>query len=174
MVKKSIKTELNRYLKEMDKSELEKEVKKLYSKFKQVKQFYEVELGDSDAILEECKKKITQEYFPNRGYGRARNAVSRKVVTDFKKIAVFSVDVIELLLHRVEMMLKFTNAYGDITEAFYNSLESSFDEACKLIKKEKLTKDYIERCESLRDEAYHFGWGTYDMMDQSIDEYLMG
>ena len=37
-------------------------------------------------------------------------------------------------------MLKFTMTYGDIDEAFYNSLTRSFDEACKLTKKEKLEK----------------------------------
>lgn len=32
----SVKRELNRYLKELSKADLEKEVKKLYSKFKEV------------------------------------------------------------------------------------------------------------------------------------------
>jgi len=114
-----MKKELNKYLSSLSEKELIKEVKKLYDKFGDVKKYYEMELGDnSEKILAEYKAKIKKEYFPTRGYGRARNSVSRKVVLDFKKIAIHQKDVVELLLYRVEMMLKFTNAYGDIDEPF--------------------------------------------------------
>ena len=45
MRKKSTKTELNKYLKELDKKGLEKEVKKLYTKRSQVKKYYEMEFA---------------------------------------------------------------------------------------------------------------------------------
>ena len=127
----------------MDIKALEAEIKKLYSKFSNVQQYYNMELSqDTTAILNEYKEKIRQEYFPKRGYGKARNGVSRKVVTDFKKISIFKSDLIELILFRVEMMIEFTKAYGDIDEPFYNSLESSFEEACKIVKSEKLELDF--------------------------------
>lgn len=108
---KSVKTELNKYLKDLSRPELEKEVKKLYSKFKEVKKYYEMEFcEDTTEILNEYKDKIKQEYFPKRGFGKARNSVSKKVISDFKKISIFQKDVIELLLYRVEMMIEFTNA----------------------------------------------------------------
>ncbi len=76
-MKKSVKTELNRYLKDLDKKELENEVKKLYSKFKDVKKYYELELSqDTTAVLNEFKARIKQEYFPKRGFGRASNQTS--------------------------------------------------------------------------------------------------
>mgnify|MGYP001127043026 CR=1 FL=1 len=115
-MKKSVKTELNRYLKDLGKKELENEVKKLYSKFKDVKKYYELELSqDTTAVLNEFKEKIKQEYFPKRGFGRASNQASRKVVSDFKKISIFNKDIIELLLYRTDMMIENTKTYGDIT-----------------------------------------------------------
>ena len=136
-MKKSTKKELSKFLKQATKAELEKEVKKLYDKFKEVKQFYQLELAeDTSVVLDQFKAELRKEYFPSRGFGKARNSASRRVVSNFKKIAIFQNDVIDLLLYRVEVMLEFTNAYGDIDEAFYNSLTRSFDEACKLIQKE--------------------------------------
>lgn len=173
-MRKSIKRELNRYLKEMTRTELENEVKKLYSKFGEVKKFYELELReDTTKVLNEFKAKIKKEYFPKRGYGRASNSASRKVISEFKKISIFPRDVIELLLYRVEIMLAFTKTYGDIDEPFYNSIESSYQEACKLIKREKLEKDYKGECRELLNETADFGWGLHDGLKYTYDEFFI-
>jgi len=172
-MKKSTKAELNKYLKELNKSGLEKEVKKLYTKFKEVKQYYELEFSeDTTVILEEYKSQIRKEYFPSRGYGRGRSRESRKVITAFKKISIFPKDVIELLLYRVSVMIEYTSNYGDIDEAFYNSLGSSYEEACKMIKRESLVKEYRTYCRQLLNETYHFGWGLYDDLKSSYSGYL--
>lgn len=172
-MRKSTKSELSKYLKQSTKAELEKEVKKLYDKFKEVKQYYEIEFStDTTDILETYKQKIYKEYFPSGRYGKGRNNVSRKVVTDFKRISIFQKDVIELLLYRVEVMLKFTNTYGDIDEAFYNSLARSYDEACKLTKKEKLEAEFKIECSDLIDKASNFGWGVHDALTYSYEEHF--
>ncbi len=172
-MKTSIKPKLNKYLKELTRTELEKEVKKLYSKFRDVKKYYELELSqDTSKVLEEFKGRIEKEYFPNRGFGRASNKESRKVITEFKKISIFQKDVIELLLYRVEMMVEFTKAYGDIDEPFYNSLESSYGEACKLIVSEDLEKEYKETCRQLMDETYHLGGGLDDKIMYIYDRFF--
>ena len=172
---KSIKTELNKYLKELSKPELEKEIKKLYTKFKTVKEYYALELSeDTSAILGGYKQKLEQEYFPKRGYGKARNKESRKVITDFKKISIHKKDIVELLLYRVELMIKFITEYGDENESFYNSLNSSFAEACKLMKQENLEEIYRTKCKEIMDDAHDFGWGIYDGMENSYDIFSYG
>lgn len=171
---KSIKTELNKYLKELDRAELEKEVKKLYSKFADVKKYYELELGqDTSKVLKEFKDKIRKEYFPKRGFGRASNKESRRVITEFKKISIFQKDVVELLLCRVETMIEFTSSFGDIDEPFYNSIQSSFNEACKLIKSEKLELEYCGECRRLMNETHDIGWGLYDDLKYSYDSFFV-
>lgn len=172
-MKKSTKSELNKYLKEMSKVELENEVKKIYSKFKEVKNYYEIEFSqDTTEILNKYKEKIKLEYFPKRGFGKARNRESRKVITEFKKISIFKKDVIELLLYRAEMMIEFSQQFGDIDEPFYNSLESSYEEACKLIKEEKLEKLFRTECRRLMNETYHFGWGIYTQLKYYYESNL--
>jgi hypothetical protein len=125
------KSELNKYLKELNRTELENEIKKLYTKFNTVKKFYELELSQDTS----------------------------KVLNEFKKISIFQKDLIKLLLHRVETIIEFTKTYGDINRPFYSSIESSYNEVCKLIKREKLEAEYRGRLRKLMNETYHFGWG---------------
>ena len=68
----NMKRELKKYLNSLEEKELINEIVKLYDKFKLVKQYYELELGnDSSKLLDEFKEKIRKEYLPTRGFGRA-------------------------------------------------------------------------------------------------------
>lgn len=170
-----MKKELSKYLKTLSEKELIREVKKLYDKFDFVRKYYEIELGsNTEKILSEYKKKIKQEYFPSRGFGKARSSVSRKVISDFKKISIYKKDEAELLLFRVEMMLDFTLAYGDMTESYYLTLENSFVDACAIIENENLKNYYKEYCLELISKADGFGWGVYDSMSSIYEEYNIG
>lgn len=179
---KSVKREFSRYIKSLEKPELEKELKKLFDKIPAVSQYYELELSeDTTAVLEDYKAKIRKEYFPNRGYGNARSSVSKKYISDFKRISVFPKDVIELLLYRTEMMIDFTNLYGDMEEPFYTSLVNSFGEACKMIRKENLEEEFKDHCIRLIDKTEDLGWGVSDGLwcyfqnyidDEEEEEYI--
>jgi len=167
------KSNLKKHLKQLNKADLEKEILKMYDRFKEVKQYYELDLsGDTTKILEEYKKKMDKEYFPTRGFGKARSSVSRKIITDFKKISIFQKDVIELILHRVENMLNFTQSYGDIDEAFYTTMENSYQEACELICKEKLEEEFQPFCKELLDGTSDFGWGLHDTFCDIYGEHF--
>ncbi len=168
-----MKRDLTRYLKTLNEKELIKEVQKLYTKFDDVKKFYDLELsGNTEQLVKKCKAQIKKEYFPSRGYGQARSSVSRKVITDFKKVSIFQKDVIDLWLYRTEMMLEFTKAYGDIDLAFYNSLATSFASACELIEAEKLKDEYEIYCNELIEMSSDFGWGVYDDLLSIYNDYL--
>ncbi|MEZ4994938.1 MAG: DUF6155 family protein [Saprospiraceae bacterium] len=155
-----MKKDLNKYLDSLSEKELTQEIIKLYDKFEPVRQYYTMELSDdSEKVLADFKAQLKKEYFPNRGFGRAGSKASRKIVSDFKKIAVHKKDVVELLLYRTEIMIDFTAAYGDMDEAFYNSLGSGFAEACKLIRQEQLESYFRAYCQELIGKCYDFGWG---------------
>ena len=168
-----MKREFTKYIKSLDKEALYKELQKLYSKIPEVKKYYEMELSpNTQKIVEQYKKKLKNEYFPSRGYGKARSGASRKIVTDFKKISVHNADLIDLWLYRTEMMVEFTMAYGDIDEAFYNSLASGFDAACILIQKNKLEKQYHIYCQEIMRSLADIGWGVYDDLDDIYNQYI--
>ena len=169
------KRDLTKFLNDLSKKELISEFEKLYQKFKEVKTFYDIELsGDTTAIVNDVKKKIKNEYMPDRGYGKARSSVAKKLVDDFAKVSIYPKDLVEVNLYRVEMAIEFTKAYGDIDEAFYISAENAFERTLKLMEKHKLQDDFKERCLNLVKKTEWFGWGFHDQLKYLYQEYLSG
>jgi hypothetical protein len=164
------KKDLTKFLNDLSKEELIKEFEKLYQKFKEVKTFYDIELsGDTTAIVNEVKKKIKNEYMPDRGFGKARSSVVKKLIDDFEKVSIYPKDLVEVNLYRVEMAVEFTEEYGDIDEAFYTSAENAFERTLKLIEKHQLYSEFKLRCKEILHITRNYGWGFYDTLS-----YLYG
>jgi hypothetical protein len=170
---KITKPQFEKYLRSLAPIQLLDEMLLLYSKLKTVQEYYEGVLNsDNSETLENYKSKLQKEYMPAKGYGKARSGEARKIVLDFKKISSNQEDIVALILFRTEMMLDFTNAYGDIDEPFYNTLESCFLDACKIIKKNNLQEKFEDKCQILLDKAGDLGWGVPDSMYSIFEEYF--
>ncbi|MCU0392149.1 MAG: DUF6155 family protein [Thermoflexibacter sp.] len=172
MPTKLTKSQFEKHLQSLGPAGVYREILMLFSRFDQVREYYESALADSSEILAEYKAKLQKEYFPKRGDGKARSSEARKIVSKFKKVAKNVEDVIDLILYRVEMMLAFTNAYGDIDMPFYDTLCRAYEEACKLIVKHNLQEKYKAQCEEMIDKTHNFGWGVTDDMEQTFEEYF--
>lgn len=169
----TMKKEFTKYIKSLDEKGLYKELQKLYSKIPEVAKYYELELSpDTTKIVAEYKKKLKNEYFPSRGYGKARSSISRRIVLDFKKISVHPSDLIDLWLYRTEMMVKYTMSYGDIDEPFYNSLVTGYEAACKIIEKERLQQHYAIYCKEVVEPLSDIGWGVHDDCMEVYEDYI--
>jgi hypothetical protein len=106
----------------------------LSSKFKPVGEFLTLRFGGAELesdVLDKYKKIIRNEYFPARGDGRARTKVARDAIRDFCKICTDRANYIDIMLYFVENCMEYTDYWGDIDSAFYNSAESVFYDAVK-------------------------------------------
>ena len=169
------KKDFTKYINNLPKEQLVKELDKLYSKFKNVQEFYLMELAeDTSGILEKYKEALDKEYFPKTkmGYGKARASVANKIISDFAKIKVYDVDLIELMLYRVSLCIQYTDELGDITDQFYNSTENAFEAALKLIAKNNLEDEYKEECKEMIEVVSEMGWGFYSSLSNLYDEYF--
>lgn len=130
-------SQLKKALSEKPEKELIEEVINLFKKFPQVKEYYTLAFSaeGEEHVLEKYKEIITNEFFPKRGYGKARLSVAKKAISDFKKISDKPPFIIDIMLHYVAQGVNFTDQYGDIDEPFYNSMEKMFKDALKLAKK---------------------------------------
>lgn len=155
---------LKDYFAGKSKDELVQEIIKLSKNVKAVQEYYSIQLGKGEDVLNKFKKSIRHEYFPARGFGNARAGVVRKTISDFKKISKSNRNLIDLLIFHVEQGVDFTNEYGDIDENFYSSIESSFKSAMELIKKEHAYQEYQARCLEIVEETDGIGWGFHDCL----------
>ncbi|MEM9542952.1 MAG: DUF6155 family protein [Cyanobacteria bacterium P01_E01_bin.42] len=161
-------TTLKKHLKSASKEELIDDISELFKRFSAVKDFYTVKLspqGDKE-VIDKYKKTIEDEFFPKRGFGKARLSVAKKAISDYQKISASPAMLIDIMLFYVEQGVRYTNAYGDINEPFYDSMENMYEKAVKKIGSEGLHGVFHKRCQKIVDETSDIGWGFHDMLAQ--------
>ena len=123
--------QLKQYLKTISQEESIADITELFKRFPSVKEYYQIKLyPQAEAeVLTKYKKIIEDEFFPSRGFGKARLSIAKKAISDYRKVCNNEVDTIDIMLFYVEQGVKFTLAYGDIDEAFYASMEGMYDKA---------------------------------------------
>ncbi len=163
---------LKQYLQQKTKEKLIEEIVDLFSKFKIVQDYYQSKSGTNEngEMLEKYKSLVTHEFFPARGHGKARLSIAKKAVTDFKKISPSKTALIDLMLHYVEMGVRFTNEYGDIDEPFYNSMEGMYDKVLKLLLQEGIKQEFQQRCRRIVTDTDGIGWGFHDVLADMYQE----
>ena len=171
----STKKGFTKYINNLSKKELIIELDKLYSKFKNVQDYYSMELTeDTSAILNKYKEVLKKEYFPNSkfGIGEGRASVARKLISEFSKIKIFESDLIDLMLYRIELCVEYAKSIGDVNEQFYVSAENAFVAVVKLIGKNKLQSQFIDRCKQILNETENTGWSFNEVIENIYDEYF--
>lgn len=165
-------TTLKKHLKTRSPEELINDIAELYKRFKPVKEYYQIQLssGNDAQIIEDYKKKIENEFFPSRGLGRAKLSVAKKAISDYKKVAASPSSAIDLMLFYVEQGVKFTQAYGDIDEPFYNSMESTYAKAIAEMTKLGLKDNFRKRCHQVVLDTRGMGWGFHDMLQEIYED----
>ena len=76
------------------------------------------------------------------------------------------------MLYYVECGVQFTNDYGDIGGAFYDSIGAMFDDVCKYINKESIESLFKDRCETIVNNTKHIGWNFHDSLKASYCEHF--
>ena len=129
-------------------------------------------LGE-DAIAP-YRKRIVDQFFPARGFGKLGLAEARKAIREYKKATSDLLGTAELMMVYVEQGTEFTNTYGDIDEVFYNSMESVLEELIKLLSSSQgkvLYPVFRERLRELAHEARDIGWGYSDEVATMVEEF---
>lgn len=127
----------------------------------------------TENTLNTYKKRIGREFFTSSGNpGPLRLGVARKAVLEFAKVQANITHQIDLELFYVEQGVKFTNAFGDIDERFYMSVESMFERALKNIKKYHFEETFIDRALRVKKDTHEIGWGFGDNIEYLYDEYF--
>jgi hypothetical protein len=166
--------DLKVYLKQRTHNELVNDIVALFKQFEAVRDYYHLQFDETAAaqIVSRYKFIIKQEFFPKRGHGLARLPVARKAVTDCKKIVTSHQLIADLMLYYVEIGVEFTCTYGDIDASFYNSMESMYERAAKLISQHNLSEHFDARCQKIVRDAAGIGWGFHDELGAVYDKYF--
>ena len=101
------KRDLKKYISSLNKKQLEEQIIELYDKFLPVKTYYDFVFNPKeDKLLDECKIKISNEYFPVRGKkAKARRSVAQKYIKHFISLGVDSFIIADVMLYNIEIVL---------------------------------------------------------------------
>lgn len=167
--KSSCWSAIRRHLDAQSKTSLLALVKDLYDASPSTRDFLharvQAEAGDGTAV-EWYRRTIIEQFFPSRGFGKLKLAEARKAIRDYRRATGNLVGTIDLMLTYVENGTQFTREFGDINEAYYNSLESVLHEMTQLLRNDDpaLYPQFRQRIQRLNTHADHIGWGYGDYL----------
>lgn len=169
-------TEVRKILKEQSREELVELLVDSYKTIPQLKEYITAKYANVDKIeqiFEVYKNKIHDVFFPERMSAQFKIGDARKAVNNFKKLCSDEKLIIKLMLYYVEMGVEFTNAYGDIDESFYNSIENMYQSLVKSANKQKdseIFNIFKYRLKAVVDDTRGIGWGFHDELSCMYNE----
>ncbi|WP_348824780.1 DUF6155 family protein [Flavobacterium aestuarii] len=158
------KRDLKKYLNDLNKEQLEEQILELYEKFSPVKVYYDFVFNPKeDRLLQECKLKISHEYFPLQTKGKRkkpkmRRSVAQKYIKHFITLGVDPFVIADVMLYNIEIAQTFASENTIKQELFYKSMFNSFDQAIKFIISNGIITEFNSRLTSIYDEVLRQKW----------------
>lgn len=165
------KRALTKYLRSLDKAELEDQVLDLYTRFKPVKDYYNFVFNPKeDKLVEEAKFKIANEYFPvKRRKARARRSVAQNYIKQFLLLEMDPQLIAEVMLFNLETAQRFNEQKRINQDAFYKSMFNSFEQAVSFINDNGLKNVFIQRIREILEMAWDQEWYNAPGMEELVE-----
>lgn len=169
------KADVKQYIKSLDRTSLEELVLDMYSARKEAREFFEYAIHPNDTVKADlCKDIILKEFFPSRGEPKTRFSVCRKAIRDFRALDPHPELLADVLLYLPEKAAEFSDTWGDLWEAFYDSAYNNFVVAMKYIQAHDLQPLFQSRIERLLYHTTNAGYAFPDIMHDAYYEYSDG
>ena len=172
------KRDLKKYLSELNKSQLEEQIIELYEKFSAVKTYYDFVFNPKEEILlQECKLKISNEYFPQRTSGKKpkkpkmRRSVAQKYIKHFILLGVDPFIIGDVMLYSIEIAQTFSAEKVVKPELFYKSMLNSFEQAIKFMITNGILPEFKSRLIALNTETMRQKWFNYQEFDAIMERF---
>lgn len=163
------KRDLKKYLSELSKEQLEEQIIELYEKFSPVKVFYNFVFNPKEELLlQECKLKISNEYFPikklsRRSKPKLRRSVAQKFIKHFIVLGVDPFIIADVMLYNIEIAQTYSSENPIKQELFYKSMFNSFEQATDFIISNSIYVEFKARISAIHQETLNQKWiNEYD------------
>lgn len=158
------KRDLKKYLTELNKGQLEEQVLELYEKFSVVKTYYDFVFNPKeDSLLQECKLKISNEYFPKRTTTKVkkpkmRRSVAQKYIKHFILLGVDPFIIGDVMLYSIEIAQTLSAERIIKQELFFKSMLNSFEQAIKFMIAHGILNEFMPRILKINNEIIQQNW----------------
>ncbi|MFE3867771.1 DUF6155 family protein [Flavobacterium sp. LS2P90] len=158
------KRDLKKYLTELNKDQLEEQIIELYEKFSPVKVYYNFVFNPKEqTLLQECKLKISNEYYPIKKTGRRskpkmRRSVAQKYIKHFILLGVDPFIIADVMLYNIEIAQTYSSENLIKQELFFKSMFNSFKQAVIFLIANGIINDFKTRILSIHNQSIKQKW----------------
>lgn len=171
------KRDLKKYLSELNKEQLEEQIIELYDKFSPVKVYYDFVFNPKEeTLLQECKLKISNEYFPQktsakRKKPKMRRSVAQKYIKHFILLGVDPFVIADVMLYNIEIAQTFSSEHIIKQELFFKSMLNSFEQAVIFMIANGILTDFKKRIIAIHNEAFLQKWKNEPEFNAIIERF---
>jgi hypothetical protein len=168
------KRELKKYLSELSKIQLEDQIIDLYTRFNNIKEFYDFAFNPNEGVLiEQCRFQISKEYYPvNTRKARMRRSVAQKWIKKLMLLGAESSLLADVMLFNLEIALCFAGEHAIRQESFFTSMYKSFDEALHFVSEKGILNEFRGRIEKITNDVCDQQWPNRKSFEDLTDLYL--
>lgn len=158
------KRDLKKYLAELNKEQLEEQIIELYEKFSAVKVYYNFVFNPKEeTLLQECKLKISHEYYPVKKPGRRskpkmRRSVAQKYIKHFIVLGVDPFIIADVMLYNIEIAQTFSSEHLVKPELFFKSMFNSYEQAVVFLIANGIINDFKSRLLAIHNQTVKQKW----------------
>ncbi|MGZ2368195.1 DUF6155 family protein [Ancylomarina sp. YFZ004] len=165
------KRDLKRYTHDLNKEQLQDQILELYTRFKEVKEYYDFAFNPKEnKLIEECKFKISKEYFPHtKRKAKCRRSVAQSYIRHFKRLGVDPSLISDIMLYNIEIAQTYSAEKEIIKEAFCKSILKSYEEAINYTSDNGLMKEYSTRFEKIADQSLNQNWFNQNLFERFLN-----
>ena len=166
------KRDFKKYIKELNKEQLEEQIIELYDKFSNVKVFYDFAFNpNEDKLVGEAKVKIANEYFPIKGKrAKMRRSVAQKYIKHFLTLGVDVTMVADLMLFTIETAQRFSSKRYIKHESFFKSMFTAYQQAVNFMIENGILNEFLDRVEEIKEETNRQNWVNKQEFDAFVEK----
>jgi hypothetical protein len=166
------KRDLKKYLKELNKEQLEEQLFELYEKFRDVKIYYDFAFNpNEEKLIGEAKAKIANEYFPIKGRkAKMRRSVAQKFIKHFISLGVDVTMVADVMLFTIETTQRFSSKKPIKYESFFKSIFTAFQHAVNFLLENGIINEFLDRVVEIKEEANRQKWINKDEFNSLLEK----
>jgi len=171
------KRDLKKYLAELNKEQLEEQIIELYEKFSPVKVYYDFVFNPKEeTLLQQCKLKISQEYYPlkkssRRSKPKMRRSVAQKYIKHFIILGVDPFLIADVMLYNIEIAQTFASENVIKHELFYKSMFNSFEQAIIYLIANGILAEFKPRIIEIHNQSIAQKWSNEPEFNAVIERF---
>lgn len=171
------KRDLKKYLNELNKEQLEEQILELYEKFSPVKVYYNFVFNPKEeTLLQECKLKISNEYFPVKTTGKRkkpkmRRSVAQKYIKHFILLGVDPFVIADVMFYNIEIAQAFSAENIIKQELFHKSMFNSFEQAVNFIISNGIIAEFKTRIKEIHHRTSLQKWYNEPDFKRIVEQF---